>query len=96
MPVPAPEHEWVPRPLPSRAQLLADALVAHADGPLEGSRLNLDVRVAPRMLEMQVGPLRAGSAADGLGSVLEALGDGHEVTHSGVAEILDVQLVARR
>jgi hypothetical protein len=45
---------------------------------------------------MQVGPLRAGSAADGLGSVLETLSDGHEVSHAGASEVLDVQLEARR
>ena len=77
-------------------QLLADAVVAHAEGPVEGSRLDVGIRVAPRTLEMQVGPLRAGSAADGLGSVLETLSDGHEVSHAGASEVLDVQLEARR
>jgi hypothetical protein len=80
----------------SDTQLLADALVAHAEGPLHASRLNVGIRVAPRILEMNVGPLRAGSAADGLGSVLETLSDGHEVSHAGASEVLAVQLAARR
>jgi len=80
----------------SDTQLLADALVAHAEGPLETSRLNVGVRVAPRMLEMNIGPLRAGSAEDGLGSVLETLSDGHEVSAAGYSELLALQLAARR
>ncbi|HEY3728768.1 MAG TPA: wax ester/triacylglycerol synthase family O-acyltransferase [Solirubrobacteraceae bacterium] len=35
MPVAAPEREWVPRPLPSSAQLLADALLERATVPGE-------------------------------------------------------------
>ncbi|MBV8430826.1 MAG: wax ester/triacylglycerol synthase family O-acyltransferase [Solirubrobacterales bacterium] len=35
MPVAGPDQEWVPRPLPSRAQLLADALVERATVPGE-------------------------------------------------------------
>ncbi len=35
MPVAPPDHEWVPRPLPSKAQLLADALVERATVPGE-------------------------------------------------------------
>lgn len=80
----------------SDTHLLADALVAHAEGSLDTSRLNVGIRVAPRMLEMNVGPLRAGSAADGLGSVLEALSDGHEVSSTGASELLALQLAARR
>jgi diacylglycerol O-acyltransferase / wax synthase len=38
MPVAAPEHEWVPRPLPSRAQLLADAVLERATVPAEIAR----------------------------------------------------------
>ncbi|HEY4895130.1 MAG TPA: ATP-binding protein [Solirubrobacteraceae bacterium] len=80
----------------SDTQLLADALVAHAEGSIDTSRLNVGIRVAPRVLEMNVGPLRAGSAADGLGAVLETLGDGHEVSHAGASEILALHLAARR
>ena len=35
MPVAPPEHEWAPRPLPSRAQLLADALLERSIVPKE-------------------------------------------------------------
>ncbi len=35
MPVGAPDHEWVPRPLPSGAQLLADALLERVTVPAE-------------------------------------------------------------
>jgi diacylglycerol O-acyltransferase len=35
MPVALPEHDWVPRPLPSSAQLLADALLERATVPQE-------------------------------------------------------------
>jgi diacylglycerol O-acyltransferase / wax synthase len=35
MPVAAPDHEWVPRPLPTSAQLLADALLERATVPAE-------------------------------------------------------------
>jgi len=35
MPVAPPDHEWVPRPLPSKAQLLADALLERATVPGE-------------------------------------------------------------
>jgi WS/DGAT/MGAT family acyltransferase len=38
MPVAAPEHEWVPRPLPSNAELLADALLERATVPGEIAR----------------------------------------------------------
>src|SRR5439155_2389513 len=35
LPVAPPEHEWVPRPLPTGAQLLADALIERAVAPRE-------------------------------------------------------------
>ena len=38
MPVAPPDHEWVPRPLPSSAQLLADALLERATVPGEMAR----------------------------------------------------------
>ncbi len=38
MPVAPPDHEWVPRPLPTNAQLLADALVERATVPGEVAR----------------------------------------------------------
>lgn len=38
LPVAPPDHEWVARPLPSRAQLLADALLERATAPGEVAR----------------------------------------------------------
>src|SRR6202035_620328 len=35
MPVAPPDHDWVPRPLPTGAQLLADALLQRATAPQE-------------------------------------------------------------
>jgi WS/DGAT/MGAT family acyltransferase len=55
MPVSQPESEWVPRPLPSRAQLLADALLERSTAPAEVVR---GVRAAtrrPRHVARRVG-----------------------------------------
>jgi serine/threonine-protein kinase RsbW len=87
----------------SDTQMLADALVAHTDGEVLSGHLSMGVSVAPRNLEIKVGPLRAGraeamfgeAAIDGLGPVLERLTDGHAVSPAGSAEILDVRLAQR-
>jgi len=87
----------------SDTQMLADALVAHTDGEVLSGHLSMGVSVAPRNLEIKVGPLRAGraeamfgdAAIDGLGPVLERLTDGHAVSAAGSAEILDVRLAQR-
>ncbi len=87
----------------SDTQMLADALVAHTDGEVLAGHLSMGVTVAPRNLEIKVGPLRAGhavalfgdAALDGLGPVLERLTDGHAVSPAGSAEILDVRLAQR-
>jgi diacylglycerol O-acyltransferase len=61
LPVAAPEHEWIPRPLPTSAQLLADALLERATVPAEIAR---GVRATFR------GPRQfAGRAARALGGV---------------------------
>jgi WS/DGAT/MGAT family acyltransferase len=55
MPVAPPEHEWVPRPLPSRAQLLADALTERSTVPQEivrGIRASLR---GPRAVAQRIG-----------------------------------------
>jgi diacylglycerol O-acyltransferase len=55
LPVAPPDHEWVPRPLPTSAQLLADALLERATVPGEVAR---GVRAAlrgPRTLATRVG-----------------------------------------
>ncbi|MBV9817561.1 MAG: wax ester/triacylglycerol synthase family O-acyltransferase, partial [Solirubrobacterales bacterium] len=55
LPVAAPDHEWVARPLPSSAQLLADALLERATVPAEvvrGARATLR---GPRAVATRVG-----------------------------------------
>jgi serine/threonine-protein kinase RsbW len=87
----------------SDTQMLADALVAHTDGEVLAGHLSMGVSVAPRNLEIKVGPLRAGhavalfgeTAIDGLGPVLERLTDGHAVSPAGSAEILDLRIAQR-
>jgi WS/DGAT/MGAT family acyltransferase len=64
MPVAPPEHEWIPRPLPSGVQLLADALLERATAPREIVR---GVRAAlrgPRAVAQ-----RAGGAVAGFGAM---------------------------
>jgi WS/DGAT/MGAT family acyltransferase len=49
-PVAGPGREWIPRPVPSRAQLLADALVERATVPAEIARGARAVMRAPRQV----------------------------------------------
>jgi serine/threonine-protein kinase RsbW len=87
----------------SDTQLLADTLVAHTDGSISTSRLSVGVSVAPRHLEVRIGPLQSGrasaifgeAATGSLGSVLERLTDGHAVSSTGTAEMLDLRLAQR-
>jgi serine/threonine-protein kinase RsbW len=87
----------------SDTQMLADALVAHTDGSIDASHLSVGVSVAPRHLELRIGPLRPGRAdemvsaatLDGLGPVIERLADGHAVSPAGASEILDLKLAQR-
>jgi diacylglycerol O-acyltransferase len=67
MPVPGPEHEWIARPLPSRAQLLADALVERATVPAEIAR---GVRATLRGPRQVAG--RIGSAIGGVSAIARA------------------------
>jgi len=88
----------------SDTQLLADALVAQTDGSLSATHLGVAIGVAPRRLELRIGPLRAGragalvldSAVHGLGPVLGRLSDGHQVSVDGVGEILALRVAAER
>ena len=67
----------------SDTQLLADTLVAQTDGSLSAAHLGVAIGVAPRKLELRIGPLRSGragaivldSTVDGLGPVLARLVD---------------------
>jgi anti-sigma regulatory factor (Ser/Thr protein kinase) len=87
----------------SDTQMLADALVAHSEGSIEGERMTVEITAAPREMRLRIGPLREGHAErlleeaslDGLGSLLERLADGHEVHHEGSAEVLDLHLAER-
>jgi hypothetical protein len=89
----------------SDTQMLADALVARIDRSLSASHVHVGVSVAPRKLEMSIGPLRAGAAAaivldshvDGLGPVLERLTDGPPaVVPAGPSEVLALRLAEQR
>jgi anti-sigma regulatory factor (Ser/Thr protein kinase) len=87
----------------SDTQILADALVAHTDGSVSASHLSVGVSVAPRNLELRIGPLRSGraeelfaeTADDGIAAVLQRLTDGHTVSPAGTAEMLDLRLAQR-
>jgi hypothetical protein len=85
-------------------QLVADALAANVGESLEGASMAVAVTVAPRSLELRIGPLHAGhgeslleTAADGLAPVVERLTDSTRVAPSTSAgETLELRLVDRR
>lgn len=88
----------------SDTQVLADALVAETDGSVSAGPLSVGVSVAPRHLEVRIGPLQPGradalfgsAAMEGLGPVLERLTDGHAVSAAGSsAEMLDLHLAQK-
>ena len=88
----------------SDTQLLADALVAHADGALSGDQLSVCVNVEPREIELHIAPLMAGRARrligdselDGMGRVIEKLTNRRRVTKVGAHETLTLGLVDSR
>lgn len=88
----------------SDAQLLADALVAHAQGAMSGDHLSIGVNVEPRDLELRIAPLGVGRAqrligdseVDGLGRVIEKLADRHGVATAGPYETLTLGLIDQR
>jgi diacylglycerol O-acyltransferase len=67
MPVAPPEHEWVPRPLPSSTQLLADALLERATVPGEVIRGVRHALRGPRQMAE-----RLDGALTGLGAMTRA------------------------
>jgi anti-sigma regulatory factor (Ser/Thr protein kinase) len=87
----------------SDAQLIADALAAHAPSSLGADRLNLQVAARSRSLELRVGPLGRGradrliveSAVHGVGGVIEKLTDERRTVDLGAAEMLALQLRER-
>jgi serine/threonine-protein kinase RsbW len=84
----------------SDAQLLADALVEHAQAAISGDKLSIDVTVEPRDLELHISPLSVGRAQQmieqtelgELGGVIEQLTDRHEVVSTGAHETLTLRL----
>lgn len=63
MPVAPPDHEWVARPLPSKAQLLADALLERTTAPKEIVRGVRATLRGPRAVAGKVGQALAGLGA---------------------------------
>ena len=63
MPVSPPERQWIPRPLPSSAQLLADALLERATVPAEIARGAKATLRGPRHVAGQVGKALGGVGA---------------------------------
>jgi serine/threonine-protein kinase RsbW len=84
----------------SDTQLLADALVAHAAASNNGGRMTVAISLAPRDLQLRVGPLPQGFAEELLyGATLNPLAqltDDHEISSQGPSEILGLRLSARR
>jgi serine/threonine-protein kinase RsbW len=86
-------------------QLVADVIAAKAGDSISGSYLDVGVSVAPRNLELRIGPLQTGqgeslvaAAADGLAPVIERLTDErHRVAQADdSAEMLELRLVDRQ
>ncbi len=88
----------------SDVQLLADALVAYAQGALSGEHISVGVNVEPRDLELHIAPLdtaRAqqligGSKVENLGGVIQTLTDRRELAALGPYEALTLGLIDRR
>lgn len=88
----------------SDMQMMTDALVAHARAALGAEHLRVAITVAPRNLELQIGPLGVGHAQrlvgdsdlDGLGPIIEKLADSHSVASAGAYETLTLELADRR
>jgi hypothetical protein len=86
----------------SDVQLVADTLAKGAADSISGSHLGVAVNLAPRDLELEVGPLRCGSserllaAHDGVGAVIERLTDDQRVSASESVETLALRLLERR
>jgi serine/threonine-protein kinase RsbW len=82
----------------SDAEIVADALVSQSFSSSAGEHMTVLVNVAPRELELRVGPLRGGTAeavarADsGAGPVIEKLTDDHRVARDGASETLELLL----
>jgi anti-sigma regulatory factor (Ser/Thr protein kinase) len=89
----------------SDVQLVADVLAANAGESISGTYLDVGVTVAPRKLELRIGPLLAGrgeslmtAAADGSAPVIERLTDAQRVAavRADSAETLELHLADHR
>jgi serine/threonine-protein kinase RsbW len=88
----------------SDAELIADALVAHAAQLSAVEHLKLSVSVEPRSLQLRVGPLQNGRAQrlsdgseiDGVGPVIARLADERRVVANGDEEMLELRLRDKR
>ncbi len=87
----------------SDAQLVADEIVAQTHESIDGGHVAVGVNVAPRELELRIGPLRRSRASwrvvdravAGLGPVVERLTDRRDVVALGPSEALALQLSDR-
>jgi serine/threonine-protein kinase RsbW len=86
----------------SDVQLLADSMAANASDSIVASHLLIAVKLAPRSLELRMGPMRPGCAArllesttDGLTAAVERLGGDHSVAPFDSAEMLQLSLLER-
>lgn len=87
----------------SDVQIVADVLAAKSVDSISGSHLDVGVTVAPRNLELRLGPLQTGhgesllsAAADGMAPVIERLTDErYRVERADSAETLALRLVER-
>jgi serine/threonine-protein kinase RsbW len=82
-------------------QIVADVLAAKSRDSLSATHLDVGVTVAPRSLELRLGPLQTGygesllkAAADGMTPVIERLTDEHHsVESTDSTETLELRLV---
>ena len=87
----------------SDVQIVADILAANAGESIRGAHLDVGVTVAPRRLELLIGPLLTGrgeslmtAAADGSTPVIERLTDAQRVARFDSAETLERDLADHR
>ncbi|MCW3019397.1 MAG: putative anti-sigma regulatory factor, serine/threonine protein kinase [Solirubrobacterales bacterium] len=87
----------------SDVQIVADVLATNAGESIRGTYLDIGVTVAPRKLELLIGPLLTGrgeslmtAAADGSAPVIERLTDAQRVAPFGSGETLELHLADHR
>jgi serine/threonine-protein kinase RsbW len=88
----------------SDVQLVADTLAANAVDSVSATHLDVAITVvAPRSLDLRIGPLHSGraeslmsAAADGMAPMIERLTDTRRVARADSAETLELRLLDRR